>query len=138
MSGMTMSNASEVRSLAGQAFPLAQELLSDILLQITSLAPFDPNDEKNWNLQLSALTHDIGQFVEVTTVLSKLMLLEKHSIQPIKDSHIHMLFVLKGIAQAQQKLDQVILEDLIKHELKDNLTQWKIDLIPNIKKLLNA
>ena len=43
-----------------------------------------------------------------------------------KDSHIHLLFVMKAMNQAQQKQDRVALEDLIKYELKDNLTQWKI------------
>jgi hypothetical protein len=59
------------------------------------------------------------------------------NLPEIKTSHIHLLFILKGINQAQQKNDSLVLEDLIKHELKDNLTQWKINLIPTIKRMLN-
>ena len=45
---------------------------------------------------------------------------------------------MKGVQQAQSKLDHVALEDLIKYELKDNLTQWNIDLLPQIKRTFGA
>ena len=63
---------------------------------------------------------------------------KKAELPLIKDSHVHLLFVIKAINQAQHKKDALVLDDLIKYELKDNLTQWKIDLIPQMKRLMSA
>lgn len=53
----------------------------------------------------------------------------------IKQLEIHLLSVIKAILYAKKKEDNVMLVDLLEHELKDNLTQWKIAAIPQIKKL---
>jgi hypothetical protein len=63
---------------------------------------------------------------------------KEKSIKDIKESHIQLLFIMKAINQAQLKSDVLALEELIKYELKDNLTQWKIDLFPQVRKLLNS
>jgi len=55
--------------------------------------------------------------------------------QTIKQLEIHLLSVVKAILVAQKREDQVMLIDLLDYELKDNLTQWKIVAIPQIKKL---
>jgi hypothetical protein len=117
---------------------IAQDLLNDIIVQISTIETFIPEKEYFWNLQLTCLSSDITKFVELTTMLAKILANRKNFTMPeIKQSHIHLLFVLKGINQAQKKHDSLVLEDLIKYELKDNLTQWKIDLIPQIRRLLN-
>ncbi len=122
-----------------QSISLSQELLSDIINKIDSISAFTPEREFIWNQQLMSLTSDISQFVELTTLLSKILMTKKNVVlAEIKDSHVHLLFILKGMNQAQQKQDSVALEDLIKYELRDNLTQWKIDLIPQTKRLLNT
>jgi hypothetical protein len=82
---------------------------------------------------------DVGTFVEITTLITQMILKRyKMNMSAAKESHIHLLFIMKGINQARQKEDLVALEELIKYELKDNLTQWKIDLIPQAKRLLNS
>lgn len=53
----------------------------------------------------------------------------------IKQLEIHLLSVIKAILYAKKKEDNVMLVDLLEHELKDNLTQWKIAAIPQIKRL---
>lgn len=139
MSGTTISSNEEMGDFLAQTLILGQDLLVDILYQIQTISPFTPEKEFHWNREVSQITSDIGQFVELTTLLSKVIMKRKNQTLPdIKDSHIHLLFVLKAMNQAQQKLDLVALEELIKYELKDNLTQWKIDLIPQTKRLLNA
>lgn len=55
--------------------------------------------------------------------------------QTIKQLEIHLLSVVKAVLVAQKRDDQVMLVDLLEYELKDNLTQWKIIAIPQIKKL---
>lgn len=122
-----------------QTIGLTLEFLSDIILDIQVIGEFTPEREFFWNRRVTKLTSDISQYVELTTLMSKtLMVRSKRTIPGIKESHIHLLFILKGMNQAQLKHDYVALEELIKYELKDNLTQWKIDLIPQTKKLLNT
>ncbi len=118
---------------------IAQDLLNDVIGQINNIETFIPEKEYFWNLQLTSLSSDITKFVELTTLMAKILTNRNNITLPeIKQSHVHLLFVLKGINQAQKKHDSIVLEDLIKYELKDNLTQWKIDLIPQIKRLLNS
>jgi hypothetical protein len=140
MSGMTSPSSTGLsHDFLAQAIVLSQELLSDIFSKINSVSDLTPEREYIWNNQLMSLTSDVSQFVEITTLISKVMMNRKHSVfMEIKESHIQLLFILKGVVQAQQKQDLVALEDLIKYELRDNLTQWKIDLIPQTKRLLNT
>jgi hypothetical protein len=117
--------------------PVLQEFLQSILTDINSLS-LDHNGPTYFlDDQISKLSLNVSQFVELTTLQTRL-LQKRHIEVPgrVKNSHIHLLFVMKGINQAFQKQDLVGLEELIKYELKDNLTQWKIDLIPNIRRSL--
>jgi hypothetical protein len=139
MSGMTAQAFNEIDVLLSDTISIGQDLLNDIIQQINTIESFIPEKEYFWNLQLSSLSTDITKFVELTTLISKILSSKKKiSLPNVKESHIHLLFILKGISQAQQKHDSLVLEDLIKYELKDNLTQWKIDFIPLIKRLLNT
>lgn len=138
MSDTTIANASKPDFLQ-ETISLTQEFLSDILLDIQDMHSHELEHEFHWNNKLGRLTASISQFVEVTTLISKVLKARKNqSIADIKESHIQLLFIMKAINQAQDKLDYIALEELIKYELKDNLTQWKIDLMPQLKKLLNA
>ncbi len=48
---------------------------------------------------------------------------------------IHLLSIMKAILPAKEKGDIIMLCDLLEFELIDNLTQWKIKAIPELKKL---
>lgn len=135
MSGMT--SPSYNHEFLSDTIAITQEFLSDIIIDIQTIGEFSPEKEFFWNKRISKVTADIGQYVELTTLLSKTVFKRKNlSIAGIKESHIHLLFILKAMNQAQLKTDLIALEELIKYELKDNLTQWKIDLIPQLKKAL--
>lgn len=137
MSGMTSPSYNQ--DFLSDTLNLTLEFLSDIILDIQTIGDFSPEKEFFWNRKVAQIATDVSQFVELTTLLSKtIMARKKQTIEGVKDSHIHLLFVLKAMNQAQTKQDFIALEDLIKYELKDNLTQWKIDLIPQTKKLLNT
>jgi len=137
MSGTT--STSYHQDFLSDTIGLTLQFLSEILSNIQTLEPYDPKNEIYWNQKIAQMTADIGQFVEITTLLSKLILKKtKTSISDIKESHISLLFIMKAIIQAQGKQDYLAMEELIKYELKDNLTQWKIDLIPQSKKLLKT
>ncbi len=139
MSGTTFSSSENTSDFLSQSIILAQELLSTILGNINTFDSFALENEFIRNRKISQLTVDISQFVELTTLLSKVVMNKKKQTLPeIKESHIHLLFIMKAMNQAQHKQDAVALDELIKYELKDNLTQWKIDLIPQTKRLLNS
>lgn len=136
MSGMTSPSYNQ--DFLIDTIGISQEFLSALILNTQTFGEFTPDKEYFWNHKLMKLTADISQFVELTTLLSKVVMSRKQvTIPEIKNSHIHLLFIVKAMNQSQLKQDYVALEELIKYELKDNLTQWKIDLIPQIKKLLN-
>lgn len=138
MSGMTNHLNSDSDQSISNSLNLALELLSDIFIQISTLEIKSDEHRHFSNQHLTKLSIDITQFVELTTLTSRMITLKKNiTLNEVKNSHIHLLFVLKGINQAQLKNDELILEDLIKYELKDNLTQWKINIIPTIKRMLN-
>jgi hypothetical protein len=137
MSGMTAPSYNQ--DFYQETIGLTLEFLSDILIEIQEYSDSASEKEYFRNLRLTQLASSVSKFVELTTLLSKTNMVKKNfSIPGIKESHIHLLFILKGINQAQMKQDSVALDELIKYELKDNLTQWKIDLIPLIKKALNS
>lgn len=139
MSRMTVEAFNVFDGILSDTVTIGLDLLNDIIQQINTIENFSTEKEYFRNIQLTSMSSDITKFVELTTLLSKLLLTKKKiNIPEIKQSHIHLLFILKGINQAQQKHDSLVLEDLIKYELKDNLTQWKIDLIPQIKRLINS
>jgi hypothetical protein len=137
MSGMTSPSYNQ--GFLFSTIGLTLEFLSDIIEDTQNFGEFEEGKELLWNTKLSKLTNNVSQFVELTTLLSKNIMVRKRvSIDEIKQSHISLLFIMKGINQAQSKQDYVGIEELIKYELKDNLTQWKIDFIPQAKKLLNT
>ena len=54
--------------------------------------------------------------------------------ETLQNLEIHLLSILKGLVPAKEKNDIVMLCDLLEYELIDNLTQWKIKAIPELKK----
>jgi hypothetical protein len=55
----------------------------------------------------------------------------------VQKLEIHLLSVIKALLQAKEKNDTIMLCDLLEYELVDNLTQWKIKVLPELKKLKN-
>jgi hypothetical protein len=113
----------------------------DQLLETISLAvKFSQNDQ--YKLTETLLLEIIGKidaFIQLISHIHQSLTVvsdEKlKSGQTIKQLEIHLLSVVKAVLVAQKREDQVMLIDLLDYELKDNLTQWKIIAIPQIKKL---
>lgn len=55
--------------------------------------------------------------------------------ETLQTLEIHLLSILKGLVPAKEKNDIVMLCDLLEYELVENLTQWKIKAIPELKSL---
>ncbi|GAB4017205.1 MAG: hypothetical protein Fur0010_17660 [Bdellovibrio sp.] len=56
----------------------------------------------------------------------------------IQKLEIHLLSVLKAMLPAKEKEDIIMLTDLLEYELVDNLTQWKIKIIPSLRTQLQS
>jgi hypothetical protein len=53
----------------------------------------------------------------------------------VQNLEIHLLSIVKGLLPAKENNDIIMLCDLLEYELIDNLTQWKIKAIPELKNL---
>ncbi len=51
---------------------------------------------------------------------------------------IHLLSIMRALLPAKEKEDIIMLCDLLEYELVDNLTQWKIKAIPELKKVSDS
>jgi hypothetical protein len=51
---------------------------------------------------------------------------------------IHLLSIMRALLPAKEKEDIIMLCDLLEYELVDNLTQWKIQAIPALKKVSDS
>lgn len=137
MSGTTAYSENAAQDILLESVHLSQDYLNQTLHRLHQLPDLSGMRPHEINHIVSGLTMDVGTFVEVTTLITR-MFQKRHKLNLLgaRESHVHLLFIMKGINQAHQKGDTVALEDLIKYELKDNLTQWKIDLIPQAKRHL--
>lgn len=53
----------------------------------------------------------------------------------IKHLELHLLSILKALIPAKEKNDIIMLCDLLEYELVDNLKQWKIKALPELRGL---
>jgi hypothetical protein len=53
----------------------------------------------------------------------------------VQKLEIHLLSIIKSLLSAKEKEDIIMLCDLLEYELIDNLNQWKIKVLPELKKL---
>jgi hypothetical protein len=139
MSGTTTISVTGSSDILLESVQLSQEFLNQTIARINKLPALQEEKQIVINQWVSSITMDVGTYVEITTLITR-MIYKRHkkTIEGARDSHINLLFVMKGINQANQKGDLVALEELIKYELKDNLTLWKIDLIPQAKRFMSA
>lgn len=139
MSGTTTISEAISTDILAESVKLSQEFLIQTIARINELPPLQDEKQIVINQWVSSITMQVGTYVEITTLITRMIQKRyKQRMEGAKDSHINLLFVMKGINQAHQKGDLVALEELIKYELKDNLTQWKIDLIPQAKRFMSA
>jgi len=85
---------------------------------------------------MSTIIDGLDIFLQsINHLINKYQLCDKSifKILPIKQLQVHQLSVIKGILNAQKSCDDLMLADLLGYELKDNLTQWKVQIIPILK-----
>jgi hypothetical protein len=111
-------------------------LLDKIIKRILICAmELKADDEYNATKSLSKAIEAVDTFIESVVYALDNTPDENELIAtlPVKELQIHLLSVLKAINTASSKDDTIMLTDLLEYELKDNLTQWKILIIPVLK-----
>jgi hypothetical protein len=111
-------------------------LISTIDLAVS----FSKNEQTTLMLAvLGDIIEKIDSFIQLITQIHQGLVIQTDkkldSGQTIKQLEIHLLSVTKALLLAKRRNDEVMLLDLLDYELKDNLTQWKITAIPQIKRL---
>jgi hypothetical protein len=117
-----------------------QNYISQIFDKIDLSVKFFENKQKDLgDTVLMDITDTLHTFISLITQVHQNLIVDSTqkltSGNTIKQLEIHLLSVIKAILFAKKKNDDVMLTDLLEHELKDNLTQWKILAIPQIKKM---
>lgn len=96
---------------------------------------YKSEDDLTAQLHLGQIIDAVDIFIHTISHILKngIDLTELEQSVPVKELQIHLLSVLKAISNAHNKSDLIMLTDLLEYELKDNLTQWKILIIPILR-----
>lgn len=102
---------------------------------------FNGNQAQEANEELVQVIELMDLYIQLMSKVYKIIrrhdkdqILKDESLQKLE---IHLLSVVRALLQAKEKNDLIMLCDLLEYELIDNLTQWKIKVIPELKKLKN-
>jgi hypothetical protein len=120
--------------------PLSQDLLEEIENNmvlwtdaiIKSIDDYKNLDAKDNQSVLDQILHQVMTFTEFLTLAAKYLqhLSPASDFLPLK---LHLLSVLKALQVSVKNNDSIATHDLITEELRDNLTRWKITILPLAK-----
>lgn len=122
--------------LAFEALESASEYLDHIIRKTQDLSEQIKNEE-DYNDKFIEVIDGIDLFVQLMTSVHQALRFNtnmKINNLTLKELQIHLLSILKALIPAKQKHDLIMLSDLLEYELIDNLTQWKINAIPALRK----
>lgn len=113
------------------------DVLNEKILHLTKLYQAGESQIANEEFgdMIDILDLYVQLFAKIHSTLKRVVDLPKETSENIQKLDIHLLSVLKALIPAKEKNDIIMLCDLLEYELVDNLTQWKIKIIPNLKKL---
>jgi len=113
------------------------EILIDKTIRLTSLYQENKIDEANleFSEMVDILDLYVQLFAKIHSTLKRNFKGAFTHTEEIQKLDIHLLSVLKALIPAKEKGDIIMLCDLLEYELVDNLTQWKINIVPALKKL---
>jgi len=144
------SNFTDVDFTVISSLDLAFEALDDcsgyidnVINKITKLtALYNENKPNEANQLFSEVIEIMDLFVQLMTKIHS-TIRRQHpeqlkSNKTLQDLEIHLLSVMRALLPAKEKEDIIMLCDLLEYELVDNLTQWKIKAIPELKKVSDS
>ncbi len=142
VSDFDISNCNDINFITQKKKSIAQDTIDDLpnfldkIIADTNLCLKSKDLEQG---HFYKVIEELDIFIQLITNIHKVLQVNSQSRldigMTIKELQVHLLFVIKAINLAFKKDDLVMLEDLLEYELIDNLTQWKIQALPKIKKL---
>ncbi len=111
---------------------LSDKIIHKVKVISTELAESDKIDLAQMSLVIDALDLFIMGVNQTSSEVLKNNQDLRESL-PIKELQIHLLSIIKAIREAYISEDFIMLTDLLEYELSDNLTQWKILILPTLK-----
>lgn len=115
------------------------DLVIDKIHTLTGLYQENKIDEAN--AKFGEAIEIIDLFVQLVSRIYRTLKSEQDGnitkSDTIQNLEIHLLSIMKAMVPAKEKEDIIMLCDLLEYELVDNLTQWKIKAIPELKKHKN-
>ncbi len=141
-----LSNYKEIDFTVKSSLDLAYEALDscnaylDLIIEkihsLTGLYQENKTDEAN--ALFSETISIIDMFVQLISRIYKTLKEDGPThfkkTNTVLNLEIHLLGILKALVPAKEKEDTIMLCDLLEYELIDNLTQWKIKAVPELKK----
>lgn len=129
--------------LAFEALQSCNSYIDNIIMQINELTACYQECKTDESNKLFA------EVIEITDLYIQLVSRIQRTIkahlqskwekpQSVQQLEIHLLSILKAIIPAKEKNDLIMLCDLLEYELVDNLKQWKIKALPDLRSLRTA
>ena len=113
------------------------DIMIEKIQELTSL--YQQNQNAKANKLFGETIEIIDLFIQLMTrvqrTFKKSGLVKGPKTETIAQLEIHLLSILKALLPAKEKEDIIMLCDLLEYELIDNLTQWKIKAVPELKEL---
>lgn len=124
--------------LAFEALDSCNNYIDIVTTKINALiALYNDNKLTQANECFGEVIEIIDLFIQLMTKIHRTIRIhnpENFSKGPaIQNLEIHLLSILKALIPAKEKEDIIMLCDLLEYELVDNLKQWKIKAIPELK-----
>lgn len=142
MTVLTNSKNNESLELAFESIDSCFGYVDHITSQIQKLITFyNAGEVDQANATFMEVVDLMDLYIQLISKVYRVIRTEMHG-QTFKDENIqkleiHLLSVIRALLQAKEKEDVIMLCDLLEYELVDNLTQWKIKVLPELKKLKN-
>lgn len=125
--------------LAHEALDSCNGYVDTIVAKIHELIElYSENRQQEANATFAEVVDIIDLYVQliskITSTFRRNMGNRFKTSTTIQNLEIHLLSVMKAMLPAKEKNDIIMLCDLLEYELIDNLTQWKIKAIPELRK----
>ncbi len=129
--------------LAFEALQSCNSYIDNIIFQISELtSSYQSCKTDESNVKFAEVIEITDLFIQLVSRIQKTIKshLQSHWEKPhsVQQLEIHLLSILKAIIPAKEKNDLIMLCDLLEYELVDNLKQWKIKALPDLRSLRTA
>lgn len=142
MDNLNSVKSNESLDLAYESIDSCFGYVDHIISRIQKLiVHFNANEIQEGNQQLVEVVELMDLYIQLISKVYNVIRLNNKD-QVLKDEgvqklEIHLLSVVRALIQAKEKNDLIMLCDLLEYELIDNLTQWKIKVLPELRKSKN-